>query len=56
MNAIMNNSREKWGGVEGLSVQPELWLEPGTKDLIGKDLRNFKPFRDILFFLRHHMG
>ena len=44
------------GGVERFSSQPELRPEPGTEDLIRKDLRNLKPFRNILFFLRHHMG
>ena len=44
------------GGVKRFSGQPELRPEPETEDLITKDLRNLKPFRNIPFFLRHHMG
>ena len=47
---------EKGGGAERFSGQPSLRPEPGTENLITKDLRKLKPFRNIPFFLRHHMG
>ena len=47
---------EKNRGGEQFSGQPELRPEPGTENLITKGLRKLKPFRNILFFLRHHMG